>query len=163
MNAMETTLHLRFRVATYLVMVRCAIPKDSFYHFYHLEIFPSFDESSSEFNEVSPNYCKYYRAIPKDGGCQFTTEVLSCHHGSEFAYSPFEMSSTLAMDNDLVCQDFYWTIIIDEFFMVGLMVGSSLFGVMADRIGRRHTIVITLLCCALGISNNCVNICLCLS
>ena len=43
------------------------------------------------------------------------------------------------------------------------MVGSSLFGVMADRIGRRHTIVITLLCCALGISNNCVNICLCLS
>ena len=30
------------------------------------------------------------------------------------------------------------------------MVGSSLFGVMADRIGRRHTIVITLLCCALG-------------
>ena len=45
-------------------------------------------------------------------------QVLSCHHGSEFAFSPFEMSSTLAMDNDLVCQDFYWTIIIDEFFMV---------------------------------------------
>ena len=28
------------------------------------------------------------------------------------------MSSTLAMDQDLVCHDFYWTIIIDEFFMV---------------------------------------------
>ena len=38
-------------------------------------MFPSFDESSSEFNEVSPNYCKYYRAIPKEGGCQFTKEV----------------------------------------------------------------------------------------
>ena len=44
--------------------------------------------------------------------------MLSCHHGDQFAYSPFEMSSTLAMDHNLVCQDFYWTIIIDEFFMV---------------------------------------------
>ena len=45
-------------------------------------------------------------------------QVLSCHHGSQFAFSPFDDTSTLAMDNDLVCQDFYWTIIIDEFFMV---------------------------------------------
>ena len=50
--------------------------------------------------------------------------MLSCHHGSEFAYSPFEMTSTLAMDNDLVCKDFYWTIIIDEFFMVSESNGN---------------------------------------
>ena len=55
---------------------------------------------------------------------QCLVQVLSCHHGSEFAYSPFEMSSTLAMDNDLVCQDFYWTIIIDEFFMVSESIGD---------------------------------------
>ena len=40
-----------------------------------VEIFPSFDESSSDYNEASPNYCKYYRAIPSDDGCQFTKEV----------------------------------------------------------------------------------------
>ena len=51
-------------------------------------------------------------------------QVLSCQHGAQFAYSPFEMSSTLAMDNDLVCQDFYWTIIIDEFFMVSESIGD---------------------------------------
>ena len=72
MNAMEPTLRLRFRVTTFQVMES---PRTIFTTFINVEMFPSFDKSSNEFNEVSPNFCKYYRALPKDGGCQFTKEV----------------------------------------------------------------------------------------
>ena len=76
--------------------------------------------------------------------------MLTCSRGAEFVYSDFEMESTVAMENDLVCGDYFWTIIVDEFFMVGLMVGSFVFGVLADRVGRRHTLLIAVLCNTAG-------------
>ena len=108
------------------------------------EMFPSIGGDN-------PNYCDYYRAVRGDNGtCVFTDEVLTCSRGAEFAYSDFEMESTVAMENDLVCGDYFWTIIVDEFFMVGLMVGSFVFGVLADRVGRRHTLLIAVLCNTAG-------------
>ena len=90
------------------------------------DLFPSFDPDSGNYDEDNPDYCKYYRALPQDdGGCVFDKSVtLTCKTGAQFAYKPFEMTSTVALDNDLVCGNYYWTILVDEFFMVGLMVGS---------------------------------------
>ena len=34
--------------------------------------------------------------------------------------------------------------------MIGLLLGSFIFGVLADQIGRRHTLLLALLVCALG-------------
>ena len=108
------------------------------------EIFPS----SAEDN---PNYCDYYRAVRlENGSCVFTDEILTCGRGAEFAYEPFKMDSTVAEENDLICGNYFWTIIIDEFFMVGVMAGSFIFGVLADRIGRRHTLLIAVLCNTFG-------------
>ena len=109
------------------------------------EIFPSWGADE-------PDYCEYYKATPQsDGSCSFsTTETLKCKRGAKFAYEPFDMDTTVAQENDLICGDYYWTIIIDEMFMVGLMIGSFVFGVMSDKIGRRHTLVIAIVCCAVG-------------
>ena len=76
--------------------------------------------------------------------------TLACKRGAEFAYQPFEMSSTVALDNDLVCDNYFWTILVDEFFMLGVMAGSTVFGIMSDRLGRRHTMMIAILSCTVG-------------
>ena len=93
-------------------------------------------------------------AIPQDdGGCVFDkTVTLTCKTktGAQFAYKPFEMTSFVALDNDLVCGNYYWTILVDEFFMVGSMLGSTVFGIMSDRLGRRHTLFVAILSCTVG-------------
>ena len=116
------------------------------------DIFPSFDPDNKNYNEDNPDYCKYYKAFPKrDGSCMFDKSVtLSCKRGAKFAYQPFEMTSTVALDNDLVCGNYFWTILVDEFFMLGLMIGSTVFGVMSDRLGRRHALFIAIITCAVG-------------
>ena len=60
------------------------------------------------------------------------------------------MKKTVATENNLVCADYFWTIVIDEFFMLGLLIGSFVFGVLSDKIGRRHTLVLAILSCAVG-------------
>ena len=34
--------------------------------------------------------------------------------------------------------------------MIGLMLGSFVFGVMSDKVGRRHTLLTSIICCAVG-------------
>lgn len=34
--------------------------------------------------------------------------------------------------------------------MIGLLAGSFIFGVLSDKIGRRHTLLLATLTCALG-------------
>ena len=118
------------------------------------DIFPSLDVNSSFYSPDSPDYCQHYMAIPAgDGGdsCTFNrSHIIHCRAGDDFAYEHFEMERTVATDNNLVCGRYFWTIIVDELFMLGLFLGSSLFGVLSDRLGRRPALLSSVLTCALG-------------
>ena len=109
------------------------------------DIFPSANDSE-------PDYCKFFRPVLQaDGSCNYLkNETMKCKSGDEFVYPEFDMDVTVASANDLICGDYYWTIIVDEFFMIGLMAGSFIFGVMSDKVGRRHTLVTAVVCCAVG-------------
>ena len=77
------------------------------------EMFPSLDPSSPHYSPDSPDYCQFYRAQPQDGSCIFNTSspLAHCRRDDDFAFAPFQMSRTVATDNDLVCEDYFWTII----------------------------------------------------
>lgn len=117
------------------------------------DLFPSLDSSNEEeFEPDKPDYCNHYRTYLTEGGsCGLNkSQITKCKRGDDFAYEDFEMDHTVALDNDLVCDDYFWTIVIDEFFMLGLLIGSFVFGVLSDKIGRRHTLVLAVLSCAVG-------------
>ena len=117
------------------------------------EIFPSLDmDNQEEYQPDLPDYCSHYRTFTaEDGTCGVDrSRIVRCQRGEDFAYQEFEMEKTVATENDLVCADYFWTIVIDEFFMLGLLIGSFVFGVMSDKIGRRHTLVLAIFTSALG-------------
>ena len=116
------------------------------------DMFPNFNEDSPDYNEENPKYCKYYEAtVNTDGSCSFNNlTTLKCGRYDDYVYDKFDMDTTVATENDLVCGNFFWTIIVDEFFMIGLMIGSFVFGVMSDKVGRRHTLLTSIICCAVG-------------
>ena len=115
------------------------------------QMFPSFNNKSDDYDPEDPDYCVYYKATKgSDGTCSFSNEELSCKSGMDYAYDDFDMDKTVATENNLVCGDYFWTIIVDEMFMLGLMIGSFVFGVMSDKIGRRHTLMLAIVCCAVG-------------
>jgi len=109
-------------------------------------VIPGLDNTSSMYDAENPDYCKRYKGVQADGGCSFTKEIIKCTHTDDFAYESFEMEQTVATDNNLVCADDYWVPIIDTFMMMGFLIGSFVFGIMSDKIGRRHTLLIALVC-----------------
>ena len=111
------------------------------------DIFPSYDNTSASYDPDNPDYCKYYRANATSQSCTFdhSQPVLKCKIGDDFAYEPFEMESTVSTENNLVCDNYFWTIIVDEFYMLGLFMGSLGFGLLSDKIGRRHTLLVAII------------------
>lgn len=116
------------------------------------EMFPSLDPASPHYEPDNPDYCLYYMAERSGDSCTFNTTAppVECKRGDDFAYASFEMESTVAIENDLVCDDYFWTIIVDEFYMLGLFCGSFLFGLMSDKFGRRPTLLVSTLTCTGG-------------
>ena len=116
------------------------------------QLYPSLDQGNEEeFDPDKPDYCQHYRTFLSGESCMVdNSTVVNCKRGDDFAYEDFEMKHTVAIDNDLVCDDYFWTIVIDEFFMLGLLIGSFVFGVLSDKIGRRHTLLLAILSCAVG-------------
>jgi len=115
------------------------------------DMFPSFDNKSTKYDPENPDYCHYYKPSWREGKCHFDKSSTGlCNADSTYIYAPFEMESSVATENNLVCDRYVWIPIIDSFMMFGLLVGSFIFGVLSDKIGRRHTLLIGILCCSLG-------------
>ena len=92
-----------------------------------------------------------------------TSEVESCGPESTYTYAQFKMVSTIITEFDMVCdksreviQSFIesssyletsqiWVPMTGSCFMLGLALGSLVFGILSDKIGRRHTLLIAIL------------------
>jgi len=55
------------------------------------------------------------------------------------------MEETVATDNNLLCGRSAWIPVIDTFMICGFLFGSFIFGIMSDKIGRRHTTLIAMI------------------
>jgi len=109
------------------------------------DLLPSFDNKSGAYNPDEPDYCTRYVGTLEKGICTHkNNETVPCKSGDAFAYEPFEMHKTVATHNNLVCEKDYWVPIIDTFMMCGFLIGSFVFGIMSDKIGRRHTLLIAM-------------------
>ena len=71
------------------------------------------------------------------------SEVLACPNGWVGDTKLF--SSTATIDLGMVCQDQWKKSFAQSLYMAGMLVGSFLFGTMADWKGRRPTLGIYLL------------------
>lgn len=126
------------------------------------ELFPSLRNGSSDYDVDNPNYCRFYSPkIVAGNGTDNTTcsktefdhdTILECGPGSMYVYDKFEMDSTVVTDNDLVCSvgRELWIPMIQTFFMLGLLVGSFVFGVLSDKIGRRHSLLLAIVTTCVG-------------
>ena len=123
------------------------------------DLLPSLDISGAEYNPENPDYCRNYLATTDEatGVCVFDkSQIVQCKHGDDFVYANFEMERTVATENDLVCGDYFWTILIDESYLLGFLLGSFLMGRLADKAGRRPTLLLATLSCSGGNLLGCV-------
>ena len=60
------------------------------------------------------------------------------------------MKSTLVTEYSMFCdtEKTIWIPLFNTFFMVGLGIGSLIFGILSDRIGRRHSLGIAIITCS---------------
>jgi len=113
------------------------------------DMFPDIDTTDKKYD---PDYCNPYKCtLDSYGNYTFDkTTTETCKIDAEFAYAPFEMDTTVAIENDLVCKKDYWIPIIDSFMMIGFLIGSTVFGILSDKIGRRHSLILALITMVAG-------------
>lgn len=92
-------------------------------------------KSSFPFDEVKNEF----------SSCQFfnnsESEVSKC---TEFIWSNLKVESSAVRSFNLVCERAKWRASADAFMMIGVMIGSYVFGDMSDKYGRRPTFIIAL-------------------
>ena len=75
-------------------------------------------------------------------GCAYRllngTEI-DCDRG--YVYDRSTFGSSAVMDWNLVCDDSYWRATAQSVFMLGVLLGSYIFGDLSDRIGRKPAFV----------------------
>ncbi|XP_018008785.1 steroid transmembrane transporter SLC22A24-like [Hyalella azteca] len=77
-------------------------------------------------------------------------DVRSCDHGWVYDHELFQSSTT--MDFDLVCDKSFLTSMTTSAFNAGMMLGAITSGVMADRLGRRLSYMLSLVLLVTGSS-----------
>jgi len=120
--------------------------------------FPEDDRLFYPFTESGkPNYCQHFKPrVNPDLSCDFSNLIMDnkskvdCHSDDTFYYDKFAMDNSVITDFNLVCDKSILEPAVNSFFMIGLMIGSFVFGVLSDKYGRRHMLLVAILCASLG-------------
>jgi len=95
--------------------------------------------------------------LPKLECVNKSAKIIPCDNGYHFNFKTFE--STTISEWNLVCNRRIYSTTATSFYFIGLWLGAIVFGYIADRYGRRKTILITaigtILCgCGVSLSHN---------
>ncbi|XP_033115530.1 organic cation transporter protein-like [Anneissia japonica] len=122
------------------VTANCSFLEDTGCPFNSSVTIPVDDPTTAENEHNCMQYDSYYN-ITND------TPLIGCTDGYQFDHSQY--TNTIQEDFDLVCSRKASAALAQSVYFGGLLVGSIFFGSVADRIGRKPTIII---CCLLNSS-----------
>ena len=129
----------------------CDGPQFGYDDFATEKLFPSFDIASLEYKPDKPDYCSYYEPRVLDNGtCLFSSDdIVTCNSDSTFTYDQdtFVMKSTLVTEFSMFCDEskLLWIPLFNSCFMIGLGIGSLMFGIISDNFGRRNTLLMAII------------------
>ena len=91
--------------------------------------------------------CQFYkyRGTSSEGCREEDFDVSEIEDCADFVYDKSVFSQTLVTNFDLVCKDRWKKGFIGTLYMVGLFIGSYIIGYAGDKIGRKKTMMISLL------------------
>jgi OCT family organic cation transporter-like MFS transporter 4/5 len=104
----------------------------------YMEWSPSFTCAQEEDNQFGSEF---------DGACLRSDNVTSCSH---YDYDPSIFTSTVVTEFNLVCDRQYIQTLSKTIYMMGMLVGSFVFGWLGDKCGRRAAFLATTVCLTLG-------------
>ncbi|XP_039248686.2 organic cation transporter protein-like [Styela clava] len=78
-------------------------------------------------------------------------ETIPCTEGDGYYYDRSLFTETVVTEMDLVCEKIIYSYVSTSLYMVGLLLGSFIFGNFADRYGRKPSIIITCIGSAIGL------------
>lgn len=91
-----------------------------------------FDSFKKEFSK-----CEFYRSSSNG-----TKEVVAC---TDYIWNTTKVESSAVKSFELVCGRGTWRASADSLMMIGVLIGSYVFGDLSDRYGRRPTFMLSLL------------------
>ncbi|ALC47005.1 Orct [Drosophila busckii] len=121
---------------------RCLLPQEQVGNV-SFESFPRASWSLAYPNDSisgKPNTCVYYdvdySALYLSGNQSYTNATLQC---SSHVYDQSKIRNSAVTEWDMVCQRKMLAASSDALFMLGVLLGSFVFGQMSDKLGRKPT------------------------
>lgn len=136
--------------------------------------FSDFNSSIFPIEDSEPDYCSYYPVsnFTTNGTCyddnfDYDGTPVECKSGDVFYYDDYEMDSTFVMEFDLVCDESFKVLkyvifytksssyfskvaLVGSIYMFGLLVSSFISGTLADKFGRKITLMLVILIGVIG-------------
>ena len=120
------------------------------------ELFPCYNNSNNDNDQCSgeDEFCLFLKPVVSNGKClsNLTNERVYCNSTSEFAFRKFGMEKTVTSEFNMFCDEILKLCrpMADCLYMVGLLAGGMVFGMMPDKIGRRHALLAAILTAFVG-------------